>query len=310
MTLSLEGCRRKTKQLEEHLKDDQEKHRQFSVQMTQDLQNCEVEAKRRAEEDKAEVDALSNRVAHFMTLTSSYIQSLYEQCLTQERMISLEDPSLLSIHSSNSKFHRSTSMNKKKVNHVIDRLENSIESMHVDWEGILCDDNDRRIVYGNLNNRSQINNSQIDNLIKRIKQRQKSELDSLQLKNSQALNALKSNYQSEISSLNKQIYLTERKLKDLNATLNESKNDLSIARAEIGNLVDTKEKNEVEMDALEKALAKSKHIAEELQGKLVMVSKVCGFTLPSISRRHFVFLIISYCFQKGHVTSREGKRCN
>lgn len=296
LTSSLKGCHEKILHLECDSHKEQVDHQKFRAQMLQDLQNCEMEAKRRKEEDEIKKGVLSKRIAHLMTMTSSYIQNLYEQCLTQEELISLENQSM---SRNNKRINESkqsiVAKNKKNVHLIIERLEKRIESIHIDWEGLLKDDDDRRVVFGNLNNRSQINHSQIDDLIKQIHVRRKSDLEKTELNHSNAINELKCKQQTETSLLKDQIEVNKGRLMVVESTLKSTKNDLDIAKAEIVNLMQLQENYKNQISRIEFELSMTHQQCEKSQGELTMVSKKSlNSTLVSIIdlRNNFFLLLL------------------
>ena len=270
---SLKGCHEKTRHLECDLHKEQAVYQKFRAEMLQDLEICEMEAKQRKEENEIEKGVLSKRIAHLMTMTSSYIQNLYEQCLTQEELISLENQSLSRYQNRINETKKSiVAKNKKGVHLIVERLENRIESIHIDWEGLLKDDDDRRVVFGNLNNRSQINHNQIDDLIKQIHVKRKSDLEKTELNHSNTINELKSKQQTETSLLKDEIEVNKERLMAVESTLKSTKDDLAIAKTEFINLIQVQEYYKNEINQLQSELTMTHQQCENSQVELTMVS--------------------------------------
>ncbi len=256
--------------LENDLQTEQKNHVEIQNKMKWEFEQYKNEAQCHMDEDKAKNDALTSRVEFLTTMTSSYIQNLYEQCLALEKIISLEDEELLKVHSTHM-FHKSSTKTKPIVKLVMEHLVNRMESIYIDWEGILTNDDDRRVIFGNLNNRSQINNGQIDDLIKRIHVRKKSELERIHSSHVEAMTSLKLNYENELTSLRQQIEDDKRELKDKETTLLKRQENLSNALTKIEDVTGVNEKYAQRITKLETDVSEFRTRFNESQDQLLTV---------------------------------------
>lgn len=100
------------------------------------------------------------------TLTSSYIRGLYDHCMVQEKILLLaETPPPTSMKARRIPI----SLAGGSLGLVMERLDKKFESVNIDWDSVLMDDKDRRQIFGNLNNRMQINLNSIDRFITKIR---------------------------------------------------------------------------------------------------------------------------------------------
>lgn len=199
-----------------------------------------------------------------MTLTSSYIQGLYEQCLAQEELILIEGSSL-PVH------NKQKIRTQTKKNLILERLENKIDSIHIDWEGILKNDDDRRKVFGNLNNRSQINMSHIDELVKRIHSKNSSETMRIQKGHENELMDTFSRHRNELARLQKQIRFKDSNYNVLDMSLKKQKEQLSNASIDIKKLNETLKEKQRRIDNLDSQILHAKKEESFMQQDLLKV---------------------------------------
>ena len=238
---------------------------EYRFQMEKELHVQQINEEKRITEENMIKNGLTDRVGFFMTLTSSYIQGLYEQCLAQEELILIEDSSLPA-------YTTQKIGNRTKSNLIIERLENKIESIHIDWEGILQNDDDRRKVFGNLNNRSQINMSHIDYLIKRIHSKNSSETTRIQKGHENELVEIFSRHRNELSRLQKQMSIKDSNYKTLDTSLKKQKEQLSNASIDIEKLNEVLKEKQRRIDNLDSQILNAKKKEASLQQDLSTVS--------------------------------------
>ena len=79
-------------ELEEELKLEKRSHGEYRIVTNKEMKRRQKEEESRAQKDLATNNSLANRIKFLTTLTSSYVQGLYEQCIAQEELVLLEDP--------------------------------------------------------------------------------------------------------------------------------------------------------------------------------------------------------------------------
>ncbi len=203
---------------------DQEKalFHKYRSDMKKEIEMNQIKEENRKAQDETIKNELHERIDFFMIITSSYIQGLYDQCLAQEQLMLVEDPT----------FRPATSRqlkggNTKNLNLILEQLNNKIESVHINWEGLLQNDDERRVIFGNLNNRSQLNLSYIDDLIKRIHIKYTSEVARIESDHGSSLDQLLSKYKNEKSKLQMQIASKNDNYNGLEKTFHEESKKLS-----------------------------------------------------------------------------------
>ena len=262
---TLKNANKKIHQQQEAMTEEKLRGEEYRFQMEKELHVQRINEEKRIIEENMIKNGLTDRVGFFMTLTSSYIQGLYEQCLAQEELILIEDSSLPA-------YTTQKIGNRTKSNLIIERLENKIESIHIDWEGILQNDDDRRKVFGNLNNRSQINMSHIDYLIKRIHSKNSSETTRIQKGHENELVEIFSRHRNELSRLQKQMSIKDSNYKTLDTSLKKQKEQLSNASIDIEKLNEVLKEKQRRIDNLDSQILNAKKKEASLQQDLSTVS--------------------------------------
>lgn len=188
-----------------------------------EIEMNQIKEENRKAQDEAIKNELHQRIDFFMIITSSYIQGLYDQCLAQEQLMLVEDPTFRPAISR----QRLKGGNTKNLNLILEQLNNKIESIHINWEGMLQNDDDRRVIFGNLNNRSQLNLSYIDDLIKKIHIKYTSEVARIESDHGSSLDQLVSRHRNEKSKLLMQIASKNDNYTGLENTFHEKSKKLS-----------------------------------------------------------------------------------
>jgi len=152
------------------------------------------------------------------TLTSSYIRGLYEHCIVQENILPLLEESPPP--------DRPAKISEGNLALVMERLNKKIESAHVDWDSVLMDDKDRRQIFGNLNNRMQMNLSDINRFIAKI--RRKHEVEMRRKGEDNALKELnvKKSYEVQLCKVDEQKIQLRKEFYNLSNQHEATKKDL------------------------------------------------------------------------------------
>lgn len=260
----LKNANSKIDQLEEAISMEKLRSEEYRLKMDNELKMQQINEEKRIEEENMVKQGLADRIDFFMTLTSSYIQGLYEQCLAQEELILIEGSSL-PVH------NKQKIRTQTKKNLILERLENKIDSIHIDWEGILKNDDDRRKVFGNLNNRSQINMSHIDELVKRIHSKNSSETMRIQKGHENELMDTFSRHRNELARLQKQIRFKDSNYNVLDMSLKKQKEQLSNASIDIKKLNETLKEKQRRIDNLDSQILHAKKEESFMQQDLLKV---------------------------------------
>lgn len=250
--------------LEDELKEEKrlsEKHRD---EMDKKILSLRIKEEERISQDTDIKLQLTKRVEFFKTLTSSYIQGLYEQCLAQEELILMEDQSFYSTQA----LSKMKCGNVPNLNLIAENLENKIESVHIDWESLLHDDDDRRIIFGNLNNRSQMNLSQIDNVMKRIHAQYLSEIKQIRTGHENDIKEVSSRHREGLFQLQNQIRLKESNFGSLERSFTAKVEKLSDALDEVENLKVTLTDKEEQIFQLSHQVVEAKENANVLHHEI------------------------------------------
>ena len=109
---------------------------------------------------------MEEKIQSLTNLTCSYIRGIYDHCIEQERLMVQKK------HRLSNTISKSMSGNLKVV---IDHLHCGKNSKKLDWDALLKDDIDRRLIFGNLTNRLQMGIYEISNLFKTISEEHKIE---------------------------------------------------------------------------------------------------------------------------------------
>ncbi len=269
-------------ELEEDIRKNTKEHKEYRIEVDKEMKRRQREEDVRAEKDLALKNTMSDRITFLSTMTSSYVQGLYEQCLAQEELILLEDSSSSLPNPKTSKMSSHKNFSKgetkeTKLEIIMERLEKKVDSIHIDWEGMLEHDDDRRKIFGNLNNRSQINLSHIDDLIKKIRVKNQSDIERLEVGFKKKMEDNISKHQDDVFRLQKEINLKESSFRKVNATLKETKDHLSKALAAIDELNIVQERKNTEIDDLNNEIKAANKRQDNLQCELLLVRHLVIF---------------------------------
>ena len=185
--------------LKRGLKKEKEASESFRLQTRLELKKMQTIEQQRAQEDKTTNDNLTNKGNLLMNLTSSHIQGLYDQCLEQEHILRLECALPSSISTK-----KSSSSVSEALKNIEDKLAQKVESIHLNWEALLEDECNRRVVFGNLNNRAMMNLGHIDRLIRRLHGKYENDLKRAEERNKERLNGMCASYDEKRSLLESQ----------------------------------------------------------------------------------------------------------
>ena len=213
----------KTKSLEEAVMKEKETFKSFRQESEIKCKNQQTLEEERAKMDRTENTDLKEKVDFLINLTSSYIQGLYEQCMEQEHILTLED-ALPNNISKSTKARSSHILDPLKL--IEDKLSQKVESIHLNWEKLLEDESHRRVIFGNLNNRVQMNLGRIDMLIKRLHGKYGNDLKREEERHAKKLNDLKKLHSEKISHFESQMKKKVAELRNLSLHYSDTRNQL------------------------------------------------------------------------------------
>jgi hypothetical protein len=208
------------------LKVDEDKEYRQKVKLDIDSYN-EAEEKRTVQY-AAEKDMITDKLNVLDSLTSSYIRGLYDHCLAQDEILDIESKERKTKNPSKN------GIQSNKLSYVFERLENKSESMHIDWDEILGNENDRRQIYGKLNNRAERNLSDISKLINRMRSRHGAIMKKSQDKCDQKLLNQRSSYESHLTGLRKSVQEKETALSEITSCFKASQETLKGTEIDLG----------------------------------------------------------------------------
>lgn len=267
MKLKLLFANEKISELDDQIKDQKMKaDKNHSVMEAEMIRRCREEEIRRITDEGIKTDLLE-RIDALKVMTSSYIQGLYEQCLAQEIILSRDVPS--------GQIKPTKMISKKSIpifDFVLDRLEAKIESTQIDWGVLLEKDEDRRKIFGHLNNRSHMNISQIDELLKLIHSRKSTEMHHMKVDYKTAINDINLRHKKEVSTLYEEIKTKDMKYAGLDKSYKEKTAKLSNTTNELNKLTKLMNKKKKHIQELEKRIINFRSKEESLQNDISEVS--------------------------------------
>ena len=267
MKLKLLFANEKISELDDQIKDQKMKaDKNHSVMEAEMIRRYREEEIRRITDEGIKTDLLE-RIDALKVMTSSYIQGLYEQCLAQEIILSRDVPS--------GQIKPTKMISKKSISifdFVLDRLEAKIESTQIDWGVLLEKDEDRRKIFGHLNNRSHMNISQIDELIKLIHSRKSTEMHHMKVDYKTAINDIDLRHKKEVSTLYEEIKTKDMKYAGLDKSYKEKTAKLSNTTNELNKLTKLMNKKKEHIQELEKIIINFRSKEESLQNDISEVS--------------------------------------
>ena len=162
------------------------------------------------------------------------IRSMYESCLTQERLLCDYGSELFK----NDQKLKSSDTANDKARNVLDHLTNADDSSTIAWESMLTDETDRRHIMGNLQNRLQMGQFSLDKAFQKIRERHeletrtyRNELD-LELTNRRAVErdltdavTLNRQYEKKIAEVQQMKTVIQRTVDSLRADLHHLRNE-------------------------------------------------------------------------------------
>lgn len=259
-------------QLEAALKDNKQLGKETNEQFEKRFQELKAQEEQRAAREKNVEIKLMERIDSLMNLTSSYIQSLYEQCLVQEDILMIEDPSLLPMAASHNVKMKSLQRQQPTLHMILERLVKKIDSNHIDWEGLLQKDEDRRIIFGNLNNRAELNTSHIDTVLKKNHAKHSFTIKQAEIENDTNMKETCSRHYSEIEKLRNQIKTKDESYLTLKASLKENNHKLTEALSTIDTLKGQISDTQKQKDSLDHQVRNATRRGTVLNNDLAMVS--------------------------------------
>ena len=112
-----------------------------------------------------ETETLRHKTGILFNLLLSFVRSIYETCLSQERLL-VDNGS--NLHRNNRLVKASLGPPNDKAQLVLDHLQRKDESTVIEWASILLDETDQRHILGNLQNRMQMGQFSLDKAFRDI----------------------------------------------------------------------------------------------------------------------------------------------
>ena len=281
----LQGSESRVKHLQHLLTKEKEEAESYHLQMQLQLQKINTVEQERASRDKVRNDELTNMVNTLSNLTSSHIQGLYDQCLEQEHILRLEG-ALPSTGTTSQvavavavATKKSISPGSEPMKHINEKLAHKTESVHLNWETILEDESDRRAIFGNLNNRVQMNLGHLDRHIKRMHGKHSNAMKRAEKLQKKRFNDSCTSYDRRIFALETTAKRRTMELDDLSVDCSDTKRRLKNARSSIESLKSDLTNSNKTIEILEDKLSKATHRIASIQGELEKVSRYNSWTL-------------------------------
>ena len=262
----LEDAKREIAILKDSLSKEKQEANAFREETKVEVQKCQSIEHDRAAKDLAANEELTQKVNVLTNLSASYIQGLYDQCLEQEQILLLEG-ALPSVHGTK----KNTKSDIESLRHIEEKLKQKKDSIHINWEMMLKDESVRRIIFGNLNNRTQMNLGHIDKLIQKLHAKYGNEMRRVNKTNEQRLNGVCTSYDDKISLLQTQATRTDTELDLVSTDCLETKKHLATALSDIERMKVDKTNCDETIVGLDQALSETKQSNASLNNELSKV---------------------------------------
>ena len=132
----------------------------------------------------------------------------------------------------------SSSEQNTPIKSIEEKISQKIDSTHINWKLELEDENERRKVFGNLNNRVLMNLGHIDSLIKRLHAKHSNEI----CNHVKKVDSICATYDERITLLEDKGEEQKRRFSEVSKEFDTTKRNLATAESEI--LVLTRERDE------------------------------------------------------------------
>ena len=195
-----------------------DKDKKYRHQVKLDMDECKEAKEKMTVQNEAEKEIMKEKLSALDIISTSYIRGLYDHCLAQFDILNVESGKEIKTKKRN--------IQSNQVSHVFEMLEKKVESMHIEWDEMLADENDRRKIYGKLNNLTTKNLSDISDFIGRIRSRQVVMMKRSKDEYSQKLINQSLLYENDLTLLRKSLNEKENELSDITLNFEESQETL------------------------------------------------------------------------------------
>ena len=214
---------------------------------------------------------MKEKIQSLANLTCSYIRGIYDHCIEQERLI---EPKNNVLSNSNSK-----SM-KGNLKIVIHHLNCGKDSKKLDWDTLLKDEVDRRLIFGNLTNRLQMGIYKISNLLKTVSEEHKIECTRLSKAQERILRDLTQTHEKRMQTLADSLskykqygQLCDDKILEITQMNEEIKNRNCTLQNQCISLESQFEEKQRELHHTKNILMNLKNVANNKEEELMKVNK-------------------------------------
>jgi hypothetical protein len=229
----------------------------------------EKQEEERATKDQQRNDKLSKRAEELTHLTLSHIQGLYDQCLDEEQILGFQRV----LPTTRVTWILSSYQESTPLNYIEDMISQKTDSTRIDWGVVLEDEKERRIVFGNLNNRVLMNLSRIDSFIKRLHTKHDYELNRLKDTHGKRVSNICRTYDEKISILEGIGKDRENRLNEMSKECIDTKRSLASGESHIVTLTTEREEGLETIQLQEKAITKTNETLVNTRSDL---DKVCA----------------------------------
>lgn len=221
----------------------------------------------RTTKDNEEKKNLKTHIDSLQNLCLSHIQGLYEQCMDQECILKKEgaDPKSKSLH------HKPRTSSAFEV--VEEKLLREVASTSIDWKTLISDDESRRSVLGNLNNRVLMNTGYIDCTIQRLHKRHSNEMKRTIIGHEQVLKDTTENFSCMIQELEFVLEEKANALQEATSKYQEKETLLTISESKVVCIEKELESSVTQLSQLRNDLLDTKKILEQTKDSLLNTAK-------------------------------------
>jgi chromosome segregation ATPase len=260
--------------LEEELLEKASQVEDMKIRNQEELERNHQAECQRAATDKGIIEKMKNKVEALTTLTVSYAQGLYDQCLAQEKMLKLENslPSRMQHHRARLKRigeRQEDDRHESSLDLILRRLTESVESTKISWDRLLENETDRRQVLVNLNNRVQINQQHYDDMFHKLHKKYQYESDQIKKQFMKTIEMDKEKYTKRIEELMNEVQNQDFSIQNLVRSSNDLNNNLENAKSSNEKLKASCEQKLVYIETLENELSE---LRTQISGKDQLIS--------------------------------------